>query len=140
MKVPFLPMWNLQPNRPCFYDSDSATMLELAAKMQAAFNSMVEDYNNFAKSINEQITTFISSTSANQETFQSGIRQEIQNFIADVNLRLAEMQSTLDDTIANINTIAVTTINKAIADGKLNVAVVHNPGTEDLNIVVTGGV
>ena len=140
MKVPFLPMWNLQPNRPCFYDSDSATMLELAAKMQAAFNSMVEDYNNFVKSINEQITTFINSTSENQETFQSGIRQDIQNFIDDVNLRLAEMQSTLDDTIANLDNIAVTTINKAIADGKLNVAVVHNPETEDLNIVVTGGV
>ena len=140
MKVPFLPMWNLQPNRPCFYDSDSATMLELASKMQAAFNSMVEDYNNFAKSINDQITTFITSTSENQETFQLGIRQEIQNFIDDVNLRLAEMQSTLDDTISNLDNVAVTTINKAIADGKLNVAVVHNPETEDLNIVVTGGV
>ena len=140
MRVPFLPMWNLQPNRPCFYDSDSATMLELAAKMQAAFNSMVEDYNNFAKSINEQITTFINSTSENQETFQAGIRQEIRNFIDDVNLRLAEMQSTLDNTISNLDNIAVTTINKAIADGKLNVAVVHNPETEDLNIVVTGGV
>lgn len=140
MKVPFLPMWNLQPNRPCFYDSDSATMLELAAKMQAAFNSMVEDYNNFAKSINAQITTFINSTTANQETFQAGIRQEIQNFIDVVNLRLGEMQSTLDDTISNINTIAVTTINNAIADGRLNVAVVHKPETEDLNIVVTGGV
>lgn len=138
--VPFLPMWNLQPNRPCFYDSDSATMLELAAKMQAAFNRMVEDYNNFAKSINAQITTFIDSTTANQETFQGGIRQEFQNFIGDVNLRLAEMQSTLDETISNIDNIAVTTINNAIADGRLNVAVVHNPQTEDINIVVTGGV
>ena len=108
--------------------------------MQAAFNSMVEDYNNFARSINEQITTFIDSTTKNQETFQSGIRQEIQNFTNNVNLRLAEMQSTLDDTISNLDNIAVTTINNAIAGGKLNVAVVHNPETEDLNIVVTGGV
>lgn len=136
MGIPLLPAWNLQPNRPTFYDTDSATMLELAAKMHAAFNEMVNDYNNFAVSVNNQMQMFIDSTEADQEAFQVGIRQEFQDFIDVINMKIKNLELNVDNVSKNI----AEEVNKAIAAGAISVSEKYDPETESLSLIVAGGV
>ena len=136
MAIPFLPAWNLQPTRPTFYDTDSATMLELAAKMHGAFNEMVNDYNQFAISVNNQMQMFIDSTEADQEAFQVGIRQEFQDFIDLVTMKINDFENNVD----TLEKRLVEKINEEIKSGAISVTENYDPNTESLSIAVTGGV
>ena len=167
--IPLLPKWHLMPNRPSFYDTDSKTLLELSSTLHSAMNNLIEDYNKFVDSVNNKITEFTESETQNREVFEVAIRQEFQDFINTVDLKLggfrtemnnyktamdskysgftsgvnttiAGMQRTLQDTIANMEQITIDTVNQAIADGRIVVGVVYNDETEEMNIIANGGV
>ena len=136
MAIPLLPRWNLQPGRPTFYDTDSATMLELAAKMQATFNLMVEDYNKFTDKLNGQMQLFMDATNADQATFQVAIRQEFQDFINVIDLKIADMERSIE----NMEDIVKAQVGEAIKTGVIDVTEHYDPDAESLTIYVTGGI
>lgn len=88
--IPLLPKWNLHTNRATFYDTDSVTMLELAGRLHGAMNELITDYNQFAESINNQFTEFMNCHEGDLETFKVSIRQEFQDFIDAVDIKLAK--------------------------------------------------
>lgn len=90
--INLLPKWNLHSNRPTFYDTDSVTMLELAAKLHGAMNELITEYNQFVENTNATIQNFIDSTNQDQETFETALRQEFQDFIDIVDLKLKAME------------------------------------------------
>ncbi len=90
--INLLPKWNLHGNRPTFYDTDSVTMLELAAKLHGAMNELITEYNQFVENTNATIQNFIDSTNQDQETFETALRQEFQDFIDIVDLKLKAME------------------------------------------------
>lgn len=136
MAFPLLPRWNLQPNRPSFYDTDSATLLELSSKMQGSFNEMVTDYNHFVESIEAQMNQFMEDSNADREAFASALRQEFQDFIDIVSIKLENADRLIDEMIVDVKT----GIQEAIASGKITIGTVYDSDTEALNIGVTGGV
>lgn len=143
MAISVLPRWNLQPNRPSFYDTDSATLLELASKMQAAFNEMVTEYNKVVETVNSSFEEFINNTNADQEAFQVGIRQEFQDFIDTINMIATQQNNTIDEVVNYMQTNLVTTvqneINSVLDAGKIRFDWAYNAYDESLDIVVSGG-
>lgn len=90
--IQLLPKWNLHNKRPSFYDTDSVTMLELAAKLHGAMNEVIEAYNELEENINKQTGDFITETNQDREVFASALRQEFQDFIDIINLKLLDVQ------------------------------------------------
>lgn len=136
MAFPLLPRWNLQPNRPSFYDTDSATLLELASKMHGSFNEMVTDYNNLVVSVENQMNQFMEDANADREAFATALRQEFQDFIDIVSIKLENADRLIDEMIVDVKT----GIKEAIETGKITIGTVYDSDTEALNIGVTGGV
>lgn len=138
--IPLLPSWNLRPNRPSFYDTDSATILELASNLHETMNNLIDDYNDFVEATNEKLTEFAEHTAQSQESFAVGLRQEFQDFINIVELKITGMNNTLNTLLETQVPVAQKLINDAIRAGTLKVTETYNPATESLNLNVTGGV
>lgn len=75
-------------NRPCHHDADAVTMLELAGTLHARFNEIVDECNTFTQNINNIVTNFKGETAEDQEAFRTALRQEFQDFIDIVNVKL----------------------------------------------------
>lgn len=99
--IELLPRWNLHGNRPSFYDADSVTMLELAARLHGAMNELISDYNEFIDSTNAKISDFIASSEENQQVFATALRQEFQDFIDVINLKYAEQEQRFETILSD---------------------------------------
>lgn len=91
--IPLLPNWNLNPNRSSFYDRDAGTLLELAAKLHASMNELIEDYNNFVESVTNNLNGFEAETTEQIELVKTGLRQEFQDFIDAVDIRIQHIET-----------------------------------------------
>lgn len=73
-----------------FYDADSVTMLELASQLYGKMNEIITAFNALVDSVNKTVTEFTSGTDERLETFETALRQEFQDFIDVVDLKLKE--------------------------------------------------
>ena len=89
-----LPHWVLPDKFPAFYESESATVLEMTAKLYKSMSDLVDEYNKFADDVNKDIEMFMSSTTQNLENFKSALQEEFQDFINDVENRIGEPRFT----------------------------------------------
>ena len=128
-----LPKWVLPPSLPAVYDFESATALEMTAKIYGAMRTLIEEYNKFADTVNANIKEHQEKTDSEAELFGTGLRQEFQDFIDVVELELKKLNA---DTLAFTKEI----VNKAIKAGEVTVVVDYNEVTESLLITTTGGV
>lgn len=96
MRIELLPKMLLSDTRPAFYDRESATAIEATAKIHAAINEVIADYNKFADEANGKIESLAKEISSELELFKTSIRQEFQDFIDIVDLRLIEPSSALE--------------------------------------------
>lgn len=142
-----LPKWVLPPTIPSIYEHESFTALEMVAKVYGAMNELITEYNTFADSVNTKLDEFTAETERNNELFAIGLRQEFQDFIDAVDLKIAglgneitEIRDLLNSTIENMAEITIDAVNQAIADGRIVVGVEYNPETEEMNIIANGGV
>ena len=138
--IPLLPKWHLHGNRPTFYDTDAVTMLELASTLHGSMNTLIDDYNKFVDNVNETISELMKATEQDQEVFKTAIRQEFQDFIDIVNLKVAKMENDLEFTIKNMNAITEEIVNEAIREGKIKVVESYDENTKSLNLNISGGV
>lgn len=83
-----LPHWVITNDSPAFYDTDSGTAIEQTAKVYAAMNELIVEYNNFVDSTNAKIEEFTSGVISDNETFRVALRQEFQDFINVVELKI----------------------------------------------------
>lgn len=135
-----LPKWVLPPTMPSIYDSETFTALEMVAKVYGAMNELISEYNAFAESVNKKVDEFTAETEEQNQLFAVGLRQEFQDFIDIVNLKVTAQAQALENLIANMETIAKTEINAAIQSGKIYVEERYDPETQSLYIVAGGEV
>lgn len=83
-----LPEWRLTNKYPAFYDSESGSAIEQTAKVYAAMQELIKEYNQFVKDTNTAIDDFINTTNQDQETFATALRQEFQDFIDTVDMKI----------------------------------------------------
>lgn len=141
--IPLLPKWALNSNNPAFYDTESATAIEMVAKLHGSMNTLIDDYNNYVDNTNKIIANFNESTTKDIELFKIAMRQEFQDFIDTVELKIQSQDQTIKDAIEYIqnNIIAVTTkiVNEAIDKGVI-INIDYDSTSESLTIVGTNGV
>lgn len=96
----FLPRWCLSNLRPTIYDAESGSVIEQTAKVYGAMNELIEEYNKFADSWNEKIEQFINKTLEDEEAFRVALRQEFQDFINVVELKIMELDNYAKNEVA----------------------------------------
>lgn len=123
-----LPNWVLTNKYPANYDSESATVIEQTAKLYGAMNELIEEFNKYIDGTNSTIEEFITTTNSDLETFKVGLRQEFQDFINVVDLKLMSVEDTIEETL-----------NAYINEGKLALTEYYDEENEALTIELTGG-
>ena len=135
-----LPKWVLPPTLPSIYDHESFTALEMVAKVYGAMNTLIEEYTAFASELQAAVTEFKTKMENDSELFAIGLRQEFQDFIDVVELRLDAQDKALAELSVNTEQIARDIVNTAIKSGSLYVVEEYDPATEELKLIVSGGV
>lgn len=133
-----LPKWVLTNPLPSVFDTESGSVIEMTAKVYAAMNGLIEEYNAFADSVNAKISEFTAETEEQYNLFALDLRQEFQDFIDVINIKYQAQQTMIGDAIANMTEIAKSEIAAAIESGALEVTTVYDPDTESLNVVAGG--
>lgn len=89
-----LPKWRLTSKYPAFLDSESGTAIEQTAKVYGAMQELIDEYNAFVQEMETRINEFESTTNEDLETFKTSMRQEFQDFIDTVDMKLAGIDLT----------------------------------------------
>lgn len=92
-----LPKWVLTNPLPGVYDTESGTAADMTAKVYGAMNTLIEEYNNFAENSNRIIEEFKNSTEQNAEAFGIALRQEFQDFIDVLEVKIASQDLKISD-------------------------------------------
>lgn len=86
-----LPKWIMQDTHPAIYDAESVTAIEGVAKLHAAMQTMIKEYNTLVDDINRQFEQIVSSYEGDQKEYETAMRQEFQDFIDTVNLKMQHL-------------------------------------------------
>lgn len=105
-----LPHWVLPDKFPALYDTESATAIEMTAKLYGAMNGLIDEYNKFVDGVNAEIEKFESDTNKDNDTFKIAMAQQFQDFIDVVELKLQSQDKEIEDAFNYMkNNIAKTT-------------------------------
>lgn len=160
--INFLAKTFLHANKPSFYDGDSASLLQLVSKLHGTMNEVIGEFNKLEKSLTESFEEFKETSSKDAEVFRVSIRQEFQDFIDIIELkvkgindaieshnktvenRLSAQDKKLEDLESSIVETATSVINQHIENGSLYVGVVEqiDPADESkvtIDIVASPG-
>lgn len=127
-----LPIWVRPDTLPAFNDAESSTALEQTYKVYKAMNELITEYNAFAESVNKQIIDFVAKYNGDIEIFTTSLRQEFQDFIDVVDVKISSMtESVTNSVLENVNTY----VNSAeFAEKVLNIL---NATISEINTEIT---
>ena len=91
-----LPKWIMPDTSPAVYDVDSVTAIEGVAKLRAAMNALIQEYNALVDDINAQFGQIVTSYEGDQKEFETALRQEFQDFIDTVDMKLKQQDVKID--------------------------------------------
>lgn len=108
-----LPNWVLTNPRPAMYDFDSGTAIEQTARVYAAMNELIDSYNAFVDSMNNANEVFQNEVKEESNLFAVALRQEFQDFIDIVDLKMSEAENFMKN---NLQQSADKYLNEIIED------------------------
>ena len=111
-----LPHWVLTDKFPAFYDSESKTALEQTARVYGAMQELITEYNSFVDSVNQHILDFENAAKKDYEIFTTAIRQEFQDFIDVVTLKIQSQDSIIEDAVSYMKTNLSESIDAALLE------------------------
>lgn len=106
-----LPKWIITDRFPAIYDHESATAIEMVAKLYGHTEELVREYNQMVDDVNATITNFMKQSNSDYKAFTLEIAQKLQNFIDLVDLKVKEH----DSTIRNAYNYMVTNLKESIS-------------------------
>lgn len=98
-----LPKWILTKGVPAFEDSESATFGEQTFKVYGAMNELITEYNEFADRVNKEIEQFETKYNSDIQVFTSSLRQEFQDFINVIDLKIGKQNFEINKYINEFN-------------------------------------
>lgn len=125
-----LPKWVLANPFPAIHDFESLTVLEQTARIYGAMNTLIEEYNKFADTVNDQLSTFTESEKDSREEFETNITKVIMEFRCSMEQYLK----------LNLTDTAQTLLNEAIKAGSITVIESYDEANESLNMILGGEV
>lgn len=135
-----LPHWIITDLFPSFYDSESKSTIEMTGKIYAKMNELIDDYNSFVDKINKTVSDFVSDKEHDYEVFETAIRQEYQNFMDVIDLKVNQQDKKIKDAVdymkTNLNNYVTESVNKMINGGEIDalVAKALNNLTDEISI------
>ena len=87
-----LPKWILTDKFPAFHDTESLTVIEQTARIHGKVNEIVDSYNTFAENVNKTLEEWAKSDHEEEEAFRIALRQEFQDFIDVVDIKVNELE------------------------------------------------
>ena len=131
-----LPKIYLHDNKYTFYDMDAKTMLELASTLHGAMNALIADYNAFVDNTNKLLEDFMNDANADREVFETAMRQEFQDFIDIIDLKMQEQDGTIADAVnymkTNLAKNVQTYIDTVLSDKGVTITATYDETTEAL--------
>ena len=135
-----LPNWVIANHFPAIHDFESLTVLEQTARIYGAMNTFIEEFTAFSKELSERVSADLSEMEQKIEVYGMSLRQEFQDFIDVVELQLAAQEKAIANLSEDMEDITKQIVNSAIANGKLYVVEEYDAETEELKLIVNGGV
>lgn len=128
-KITQLPHWCITDLQPAFYDTDSLTAVEQTGKVYSKVRELVDAYNNFVDVINKHLTEFEEGTNKSIEVFEIEMRQEFQDFIDIVNLKIKDQDKVVQDAVdymkLNLSESITSMVTEMKENGEFDVAVAN---------------
>lgn len=138
---PRLPHWVIPNKFPAFYDSESATAIEMTAKIYKHVENLIDDYNKFVENMNKAIDDFENGVTSDIELFKVSIRQEFQDFIDVVELKLkdqdTEIQKAYNYLVENLRNTTKDIVIEALQEGSLVLGINYEDSTESMTLIAT---
>lgn len=94
-----LPVWLIPDTLPAYRDAESKTAIEQTYKVYQAMQELITEYNSFAESINTKLSDFKAQYDEDIEVFTTSLRQEFQDFIDTIDIKISTMEDTIKDDI-----------------------------------------
>lgn len=92
-----LPKWVLSSPFPTVYDTESMSSIQMVAKVYAAMRELIENYNSFITKIETSINEFETMSEEEREVFAVDLRQEFQDFIDTVSLKVMSQDNKFNE-------------------------------------------
>lgn len=142
MSVRKLPHWSITDKFPAFYDTESATAIEMVSKLYGSMEEVITDYNKFVDDTNKVITDFETGVTTDIEEYKVAMSQQFQDFIDVVELKLGAQDKEIADAITyltdNLERVVKEQINTVINEGKITIDTLYNANTKALTIGMGG--
>jgi hypothetical protein len=137
--IDLLGKWNLHDNKYSFYDLESLTLTEMTARLHGKMNELITDYNKFVENTNKINKDFRDGVIEDLETYETAMRQEFQDFIDVINLKVMEQDTKIDDAVkymkTNLTANALAIVEQALANKDIAMSVTYDEETEALSFV-----
>lgn len=92
-----LPKWILTTGLPASMDHESATAIEQTYKVYKAMQDLITEYNNYVDEVNRKLLDHESKYKSDMETFTTSLRQEFQDFIDVVDLKIQDLETLIGE-------------------------------------------
>jgi hypothetical protein len=136
-----LPSWKIPDTRPAVYDVESATCIEMVAKLYGAMNEIIEECNTFITTTEAKIDEYIKGSEEDIDLFKVGLRQEFQDFIDVIELKIQAQDLKIEEAEkymeTNIERTATNVINQKIREGDITFETIYDPDSESLTLITT---
>lgn len=136
-----LPHWSITDKFPAFYDTESATAIEQTAKIYAKMQELINEVNKFIDEVNAYVVEFGETTETNAEEFAVGLRQEFQDFIDVIDLKVTGQDQEIANAIQYMKDNLDATMEQLFADalsaGTITVAVAVNYDSETESMTIS---
>lgn len=122
--IELLPIWNYPDSTPAFYDKESLTSIQAAAKVYGKMNEIVAEYNAFATEWNKKLEEFEYVTVEEYHEFELSMRQELQDFIDTIDIKISDFEgdiSTMENSVEWVKE-QITSINQSIAIYRIDIS------------------
>lgn len=115
-----LPNWVIPNKFPALYDMESATAIEMVAKLYSSMQTLIDEYNNYVSTLNKNIDTFELDLQTANECFKTKIETYINNFINCLSIRTDKQDAIIKNALEEIknttDSVIVESVNKWFAE------------------------
>ena len=135
-----LPHWVVTDLHPAFYDTESATAIEMVAKLYAKMQELIKKYNSFVDKINQAIKDYENDMNQSFEDFKSCVMKLMSDYIETLDMKIATQDAKIQNAIEymkdNITQTASDLFTQALENGDIQAGlnVSYDSTTESLVI------
>ena len=113
-----LPHWCMTGTRPAFYDTESATTIEMVAKLYGSYTELVEDYNKYVDEINKAILEFETGVISDTTTFKETITKIVHDYIKMIDDKVKIQDDTIAEAVDYMKTNIIYAITETVNEMK----------------------